>query len=75
MFMNFCQYEMEKKIDECSNASSDQWIDKFDDEDHGGRKNPFLNIYHSFFNVKLLMKNHKQPEDFSEVKLNIDQVS
>lgn len=35
-------------------------------------KNVFINIFHSFFNIKPLLKNHKQPEDYNMQKTNID---
>jgi hypothetical protein len=41
----------------------------------GGVKNVFVNIFHSFFNIRLLMKNHKQPEDYNMANLDVDRVS
>jgi hypothetical protein len=40
----------------------------------GGVKNVFVNIFHSFFNIRLLMKNHKQPEDYNMANLDVDRV-
>lgn len=44
-------------------------------DEFGGKKNPFQNIFHSFFNIKILLKHHKQPEDFANQKYNIDAVN
>jgi hypothetical protein len=41
----------------------------------GGVKNVFVNIFHSFFNIKLLMKNHKQPEDYNMANFDVDRVA
>jgi hypothetical protein len=41
----------------------------------GGVKNVFVNIFHSFFNIRLLMKNHKQPEDYNMANLDVDRVA
>lgn len=74
MLINFSQNDIESKIDQLDKQGSIIDLSQIRKIPHGGTKNPFLNIYHSFFNVKLLMRSHKQPEDFGSVKTNIDAI-
>jgi hypothetical protein len=53
MYTNFSQREITSYISEFGKSELTESL-VVPGNDHGGRKNPFLNIYHSFFNVKLL---------------------
>lgn len=75
MMINFQQDYIEDKIK--SMTYSEEFSDdhyEFDNMGDGGFKNPFLNLYHSFFNIRLLYKNHKQIEDYNMDKTNIDRI-
>lgn len=74
MYCNFSQREISSYISDLGRSEIMEALGLPDNE-HGGRKNPFLNIYHSFFNVKLLLRNHKQLEDFIDPRINIDRVN
>lgn len=74
LLLDFNQKEIEKKINNLKGTFSDYDLEEFDEFESGGTKNPILNLYHSFFNVKQLLKNHKQPEDYSTQKTNIDNI-
>lgn len=74
MFLNYNQKLIADKIKKLSNTTV-----KFDKEEFNGfqkgvQKNPILNLYHSFFNIKLLIRNHKQPEDYGIDKKDIDRI-
>lgn len=75
MCINFSQKMISDKLRKLENTRIKFDPDEYSEFQKGAQKNPLLNLFHSFFNIKLLIKNHKQPEDYGLDKVDIDRIS
>lgn len=74
MFQNFDHAAIEAKLNEIKYQMAPYDLAFFNKLKRGSVKNPLTNIFHTLFNIRLLIKNHRQPEDYGIQKKDIDMI-